>query len=98
MTSFQILGETYRLKLVKGLMERDGCEGYCEPHSYLICVDASLRRNKRVFRRVLLHELCHAYAFESGLHEILSAQALEQFCQTMSSLVDKLHPQLGHLR
>jgi hypothetical protein len=76
--------------LVKGLIERDGVEGFVEPHKFLICIDASLKKNKRVFDRVLAHELCHCYAFESGLHEILSHQALEQFCQTMSSLICSL--------
>jgi hypothetical protein len=90
MKKFQVLGETYALNLVKGLMDDDGCEGYCDAHNYAIFVDASLMKNKRVFRRVLLHELCHAYAYESGLHEFLSGQALEQFCQTASSFIDSL--------
>lgn len=98
MKSIQILGEVYQLKHVKGLMEREHCEGYCDPHSYTIFMDASLRRNKpRVYRRVLLHEICHAFVFESGLHEFMSHQANEMFAQTMSGLVDKLYPQLAHL-
>lgn len=95
MKSISILGEIYQLKHVIGLMERDGCEGYCDPHSYTIFVDDSLRRNnKRVYRRVLLHEICHAYAFESGLHEFMSHQACEMFAQSMSGLVDTLYLQL----
>lgn len=89
-----ILGETYTLNFVKGLIDSEGLEGFCDAHSFKICVDASLKENKRVLKRVLLHEICHAYAFESGLHEVLSHQALEQFCQTMSSVIGKLHPRL----
>lgn len=95
MKSVSILGEIYQLKHVIGLMERDGCEGYCDPHSYTIFIDDSLRRNnRRVYRRVLLHEICHAYAFESGLHEFMSHQACEMFAQSMSGLVDTLYLQL----
>lgn len=95
--TIHILGESYQVKFVTGLIERDGIEGYCEAHKFLICIDSSLKKNPRVFRRVLLHEICHAYAYESGLHEVLSGQSLEQFAQTMSSLIDKLHPQLKRL-
>ncbi len=83
-----ILGETYRLKRVKGLLASEQLEGYVSPHEYLIVVDASL--GGRVLERVLLHEIAHAYAFESGLHEILSSQAIEQFCQTISALISQL--------
>lgn len=83
-----VLGQVYSLKLVEGLMERDQLEGYVSPHEYLICVDKSLKG--QVLRRVLLHELAHAYAFECGLHEFLSGQSLEMFCQTFSSLISHL--------
>lgn len=89
--SYQILGQTYRFKLASGLIERDGIEGYVDPHSYLICVDSSLKKNRRVFDRVLAHELAHAYCLESGLHETLSATALEMVCQTMSSFICQMH-------
>ena len=98
MKSIQVLGETYRLKLVSGLIEREGCEGYCDPYSYTIVIDKALMKNKRIFRRVLLHELCHAFAIEAGLHEFMSGQSLEMFCQTMSSFIDKLHLPKGRRR
>ena len=87
MKSITILGEVYKIKLIKGLMESEGVEGYVEPHDYEICIDAGLARNKRVFLRTFYHEVGHAFAFESGLHEFLSGQALEMFCQSFSKVM-----------
>lgn len=83
-----ILGQDYTIKPVKGLMERESIEGSCSSHEFLISVDASLRG--LVLRRVLYHEIGHAFCYESGLHEILTGQALEQFCQTFSGLYESL--------
>lgn len=83
-----VLGQEYKIKQVKGLMEKENIEGSCSSHEYLISVDASLKG--LVLRRVLYHEIGHAYCYESGLHEIMSHQALEMFCQTFSGLIESL--------
>ena len=56
-------------------------------HEHLIIIDESLRKNNPVMLRVLWHEIGHAFALESGLHEYTHTQAQEQFCQTFSALV-----------
>lgn len=86
--SIQILGQPYRIVLDKGLIKREGIEGYVLAYEYVIGIDASLKG--LVLRRVLYHEIGHAYCYESGLHEILTGQSLEQFCQTFSGLLESL--------
>lgn len=83
-----VLGHDYKIARVRGLMEKEGIEGSCSSHEFLISVDASLKG--LVLRRVLYHEIGHAYCYESGLHEIMSHQALEMFCQTFSGLLESL--------
>lgn len=89
MKRIKVLGESYQIKLVDGLMD-EGIEGLCCPHQYLIKIDKSLFKNKRAYKKVLWHEIGHAFAFESGLHEFLSAQSLEMFCQTFSNFMCQL--------
>lgn len=85
-----ILGETYKIRIVKGLAEAQGCDGCLEPYLFLISLDAGLLKSPRALKRTLLHEIGHALAFESGLHDVLPHAALEQFCQAFSGCVDKL--------
>lgn len=86
--TISVLGETYRFKRVSGLIESEKLEGYVSPHEYTICIDSSLKG--RVFKRVLLHEICHAWLIECGLHETMGHQALEMVCQSFSALVSQL--------
>ncbi len=83
-----MLGETYTVKRVHGLIAREQIEGYVDPHLFVIGIDASLKG--RILERVWLHELAHVFAMESGLHEFLSEQAPEMFCQGFSGVVSKL--------
>lgn len=85
--SIMVLSEEYKIKLVDGLMERDQLEGYVDPHSFTIYLDKSLQKNQRAFWRTYWHEVGHAFAMESGLHEVLSAQAIEMFCQNFSAVM-----------
>jgi hypothetical protein len=82
-----VLGETYKIRLVAGLVTREHAEGYLEPDKFLISLDSKLVENERYFWRVYWHEVGHAFAHESGLHEFMSAQALEMFCQAFSALM-----------
>lgn len=84
-----ILGQTYKLKLDKELAA-EGLEGYVEMPTYTIQIDASLKENEQYLLRTVWHEIAHAYAMESGLHEFLQPQAREMFCQTISALVIQL--------
>lgn len=83
-----VLGEVYKIKLVTGLMEADGVEGFCDAHLYMICIDKSIK--KRALAKVYWHEVGHAFAYESGLHEFLSPQAREMFAQTFSNFMCKI--------
>lgn len=80
-----VLGETYFVKRIKNLTEKENIEGYVEAHKYTIGIDSSLKG--KYMWRVFYHELGHAFCYESGLHEILSGQALELFCQGFSGLI-----------
>lgn len=88
MKSIMVLGQRYRIKRIRGLMKRDGLEGYVESHKFLIGIDSSLKG--LVFKKVLYHEAGHAFAFETGLHEFLSPQALELFCQSFAAFITQL--------
>lgn len=88
MKTIKVLGETYRVVFKKNLMESEGLEGYADPHNYLIVVDASLKGRARL--KAFWHEVGHAFAFESGLHEFLSADAREMFAQTFSVFLCQL--------
>lgn len=82
-----VLSEVYLVKWQRGLRESHGADGMCDPDKYTIYLDPALRSNARVLKRVLWHEIGHAYCFESGLHENLHLQAIEMFCQNFSALV-----------
>lgn len=85
-----ILTEEYTVKVTPKLMENEKAEGLVRPHEHLIEIDEELIKNERVFLRVLWHEIGHAYSLESGLHEFITSQAAEQFCQTFSALIIQL--------
>lgn len=85
-----VLGEKYRVKVIKGLSEDQGLDGLCDPHSFTILLDASLLRHPRALKRTFYHEVGHAFAFECGLSEFMSAAALEMFCQSFGSFVCSL--------
>lgn len=86
MKKIMILGESYKLIYKKGLSEREGLEGYADPHRYEIVIDSSFleKGKERAHAKVFWHEVGHAYAFESGVHEFLGADAREMFAQTFS--------------
>lgn len=79
-----VLGVEYKLLLKEGLMEREGCEGITDLHEYTITIDKSLVFKPKAFEKVYWHEVAHAFAHESGLHEILDEGAREMFAQTFS--------------
>lgn len=88
----RVLTEVYRVKLIKGLVERDGCDGCLDPYLFLISLDNTLLNKPRALKRTFYHEVGHAFCFESGLHEFLSAQSLEMFCQNFSALICQMNP------
>lgn len=85
-----VLGQSYAVKVVEGLMKDHGAEGMYLPQKHTILIDQELLKYPNYCLRTLWHEIGHAYALESGLHEILDAGALEQFCQTFSLCVIQL--------
>lgn len=82
-----VLGEVYKIYVVEGLMETDGLEGFCSGHEHKIAIDVLLVENPRVFWKVFWHEVGHALQFESGLHDSLSPDGREFFCQAFSQLM-----------
>lgn len=80
-----VLGETYKVIRIKGLIEKDSAEGYADAHNFTIALDSSLKG--RILARVFYHELAHCFAFEAGLHETMPHAAIEMFCQSFSNLV-----------
>ncbi len=85
-----VLGKLYRVSYVRGLMERDECEGFCAPAKFEIVIDRELLKYPEYARRTFYHEVGHAFAIESGLHETLSADSIEMFCQAFSSFICSL--------
>lgn len=82
-----VLGQAYRIRVVSGLMRDHDAEGMYLPQKRTILIDRELLEFPDYALRTLWHEIGHAYALESGLHESLSPDALEQFCQTFSAVV-----------
>lgn len=89
--SVDVLGETYSVKFIKGLAENQGLDGYADPENYVIALDERLKKNTRVLKRVYWHEVAHCFAFESGLAESLSREAIEMFCQNLSGMICQLN-------
>lgn len=88
--TIKVLGEVYKVSLVEGLIESEQAEGLCCPTSYTISIDSSLTSSPRAFLKCYWHEVGHAFAFESGLHDSLSPQACEMFAQAFSNFICKL--------
>lgn len=86
----KVLGEVYNVRLVEGLINDEGAEGMCCPTTYTISIDPTLLAEPRAFLKCYWHEVGHAFAFESGLHDSLSPQACEMFCQAFSNFICKL--------
>ena len=80
-----VLGETYVIKRIASLMEREGCEGWCCSHTYTIAIDSSIKG--RALAKVYFHEVGHAFAFESGLHEFMNPQSREMFAQAFANFM-----------
>lgn len=91
--SVKVLTETYKVQVSKTLLKDHNAEGMLEPWSYTIFIDESILAHPRALRRVFLHELMHAYCFESGLHEFIGGQAAECTAQTLSAFVLQLGEQ-----
>jgi len=92
MKSINVLGQVYKIKMVKGMNEKTGAIGLCDAEKSLISLDSSLKG--KYLRRVLLHEIAHAFAFESGLYEFMNQQSSEMFAQSLSSFLVQLKNQL----
>ena len=81
-----ILGQTYKIQVKEdATIEGKPVDGYCDFANYLIVIRKS--RNKQYMHRTYLHEIAHAYAYESGLYEILTAETQEMFAQTLSGFL-----------
>jgi Zn-dependent peptidase ImmA (M78 family) len=93
-SEIEVLHAKYNIFHVQGLGEEYDTDGFCEFEEPAIYIDLDLPKERKL--RVILHEITHAYAFESGLHEFLDDQSLEMFCQTLSgfllSLYSLAHP------
>ncbi len=85
--SISILGEVYKIQVIEGLAEAQGCEGFTDSSKYTIGLDGGLIANPRCLKRVLWHEIGHAFCFEVGLAEFLPEAILEMFCQSFSGMM-----------
>ena len=82
MKEFMVLGTPYTLEIrsvAEDAMLRT-CDGYCDKTSKLLVVTApeaecELDDFSVYQRKVIRHEVIHAYLFESGLHENMSHAA-----------------------
>lgn len=81
-----VLNQIYSVNTVFGLAENTGADGVCDNQDKTIELDADLSLDD--MRRVLLHELMHAYLFESGAVEFIDEQAEEMICQSLSGFLN----------
>lgn len=86
--SVNVLGHPYRIKMVDHLGLVVGQTGECDYNLREIRLLKGL--NKESTFQVLLHEIRHAYQFESGFTQILDHQAMELDADGFVSLVTSL--------
>ena len=87
MKSVDVLGQTYKIIRVKGLTENHSLHGLCDAESKTIHLDSKLKG--KYLKRIMLHEIAHAFAFECGLCEFMDTQSSEMFAQCLSSFLDQ---------
>ena len=87
MVSVPILGEIYAINI--NATDEDTA-GECSNIDQTITLSTRLKAHPDYLWRVLLHEIGHAYIFESGLAEILTDREQELIAQTCGSLMNQL--------
>lgn len=83
--SVQILNHKYSIKLAKHLARDQGIEGVCNGNTKAILIDADLDKNETL--ECLMHEIIHAYQFESGFSQVLDRQAQELLAEGFASFI-----------
>lgn len=86
--SISILSANYEISITSGLAESHNAAGLCDPNSSKITIDEALSPTQ--FAKTMLHEICHAWQFESGLHEVLNEQSSEFVAQTFALVVTEI--------
>lgn len=87
--SVNVLGHIYKIKIIEETgMHVLGHMGECDYGLREIRIIKNL--SEEVSFQVLLHEIRHAYQFESGFAQILDAQAMELDADGFVSLITSL--------
>lgn len=82
---FPVLGMVYQVKHVKGFTNKTGLGGLCDASARVITLDSTLTGDELI--DTFIHEIVHAFQFESGLAEILDRQALEMNAQSLRAFL-----------
>jgi len=82
--SVQILNSTYKIKLDKSVRDRNRC-GECDLFDKEISLDPDLKGNS--LAQTLMHEIIHAYQFESGIMQFMEIQACEMMAESLANLI-----------
>lgn len=83
---FDVLGKKVPVYLVDGLAEGAGALGRYHYAHHLIEIDSAHAKTSD-FEQTLMHELAHAFAHRAGLHQAISRDAEEMFCESFSFLI-----------
>lgn len=83
--SVNVCGYQYSIKTVKPSELPDGVIGLCNGTKKTILLSKEMKGELLV--RTVLHEIRHAYQFESGSSQILTGQAMEIDAEGFAALV-----------
>jgi hypothetical protein len=89
--SVNVLGHDYKITRVSSAKLPINVSAICKLPEREILLDSELKGT--MLELVLLHELRHAYHFESGDTQILDHQAQEKDCEQFASFVTSLKKQ-----
>ncbi len=83
-----VLGHTYRIIEKPKMSESAGHDGLCDATNKIIYLDKGLHKEDKL--RVLMHEIMHAYQFESGFCDVLDRQAQELLAEGMAGFLSSI--------
>ncbi len=86
-----VLGHDYQVRLVKPASLGGNTVGRCHHPKRLIEISNELSKEERWL--IFLHEIRHAYQFESGDTQIMQSQTQEKDCEQFASFVSSLQKQ-----
>lgn len=101
MKKINVLGTEYTIEIKKNgedkLLEK--CDGYCDKTSHKIVVvsepeDNELENFTDYQKKVIRHEIIHAYLFESGLHGCMNTEKQSEHDEQMVDWIAVQFPKL----